>query len=368
MTFRKILFWMHLPAGLLAGAIIMIMCCTGVLLTYERQVVAWADRGYRVDPPTSGAVRLPLENLEIHLRYSGQRLPTTLTIRSDRTAPMEASFGREKTAYLNPYTGDVLGEGSKGTKAFFRWVTDWHRWLAANGPGRSTGRAITGASNLLFLFLVMSGLYLWLPRRWSVQHLKPILFFRRGLSGRPLNFNWHNVFGVWACVPLFFIVITGVIMSYPWANNLLYRVTGNQPPQQVGRGPGEGDGRRERGESSEAQTFAGLDNLLRVAEQRMPGWQSIILRIPDSDQAPVVFSIDAGSGGQPHKRGELTLNRRTAQVVRWETFASFNLGRRLRTLGRFVHTGKRSVSSARRWQDWRLPQGPCLFGLALPSR
>ena len=33
-----------------------------------------------------------------------------------------------------------------------------------------------------------------------------------------------------ASLPLFLIVITGVIMSYAWANNLLYRMTGNPPP------------------------------------------------------------------------------------------------------------------------------------------
>ena len=337
MTFRKILFWMHLPAGLIAGAIVMIMCVTGVLLTYERQMVAWADRGYWSEPPSASATRMPLEALLARTRESLHSLPTTVTIRADRTAPVEAAFGRERTVYVNTYTGEVLGEGSKTTKAFFRSVTDWHRWLATNGPGRPTGRAITGASNLLFLFLVMSGLYLWLPRKWAIQNLKPILFFRGGLSGRPMNFNWHNVFGFWACVPLFFIVITGVIMSYPWANNLLYRMTGSEPPQQTGRAP---EGQRAGGGSPEDPSLEGFDKLWAVAETQMPGWKSISLRVPNSERGPVTFSIDRGNGGQPEKRAQLTLNRRTAEVVRWETFDSFNLGRRLRGWGRFVHTGE----------------------------
>ena len=60
-------------------------------------------------------------------------------------APAEASFGRERTVFLNVYTGEVLGEGSHQVRAFFRTVTDWHRWLGAKGDNRNVARAITGA-------------------------------------------------------------------------------------------------------------------------------------------------------------------------------------------------------------------------------
>lgn len=72
----------------------------------------------------------------------------------------------------------------------------------------------------------------------------------------------------------------------------------------------------------------------------MTGWRTIGLRVPASNGAPVVFTIDEGSGGQPHKRGTLTLDRTTGAVVRWETFSSNSPGRRLRTILRFAHTGE----------------------------
>ena len=40
MTLRKFLFWCHLAAGVSAGIVIFIMSVTGVLLTYERQIIA----------------------------------------------------------------------------------------------------------------------------------------------------------------------------------------------------------------------------------------------------------------------------------------------------------------------------------------
>ena len=57
MKLRSVLFWLHLPCGVLAGAVILIMSVTGVLLTYQRQITAWADiRGYRIEPVSAAPV------------------------------------------------------------------------------------------------------------------------------------------------------------------------------------------------------------------------------------------------------------------------------------------------------------------------
>ena len=50
------------------------------------------------------------------------------------------------------------------------------------------------------------------------------MWFRGGLAGRARDWNWHNVIGFWCATPLFLIVLTGVVMSYPWANDLLWVV------------------------------------------------------------------------------------------------------------------------------------------------
>jgi uncharacterized iron-regulated membrane protein len=50
--------------------------------------------------------------------------------------------------------------------------------------------------------------------------------------------------------------------------------------------------------------------------------------------------IDQGNGGQPHKRAQLTLDRKTGEVTRWEPFSSYSTGRKLRSFLRFAHTGE----------------------------
>jgi uncharacterized iron-regulated membrane protein len=261
------------------------------------------------------------------------------------------SLGRDGQVLLNAYTGQVLGEGAVGLRGFFRSVTDWHRWLAASGEYRTTGRAVTGACNLAFLVLVVTGAYLWLPKAWKRPQLRNITWFRRGLPGKARDFNWHNTIGFWSFAPLFVVVLSATVISYPWASNLVYRAVGEQPPapaqgresamagRPASQQPAGPQG--ERGSRApETPALAGLDLHLARAEQHVPDWQTISLRVPTSAKAPLVFTIDQGSGGQPQKRGTLTLDRVTGAVVKWETFAGNSLGRRVRTVLRFAHTGE----------------------------
>jgi uncharacterized iron-regulated membrane protein len=393
---RKILFWTHLLAGCLAGIVILIMSVTGVLLAYERQINDWANRGYRSAPPVS-TQRLSVDALLAKVKESQPAAPTGITLKADPAEPVQFSFGREKTIYVNAYTGEVLGEGSSRLHAFFSTVEDWHRWLGVSAKQRPVGRAITGACNLAFLIIVVTGPFLWWPKRWSWKNIKAILLFRGGLNGKARDFNWHNVIGIWSMAPLFFIVLTGVIMSYPWANNLLYRMTGNEPPppgqqgppggggpQMAGRrrpegvavqagrlerenaggerhnrngqsgprnwerGPRQGEAREAEKNRNEQQVASetkreervSLGPMFERAQQQVTGWKSISLRIPPSPEAPLSVSIDQGEGGRPDLRSQLVLNAKNGEVIRAETFSNYNAGRRLRMWGRFVHTGE----------------------------
>lgn len=336
MKIRSLIFWLHLTAGVVAGVVVLIMSVTGVLLTYEKQMVAWAERSPLAAAPSPDAPRVPIELLIASARQARpSATPATLMFRADRDEPVSVALGRDGQLLLNAYTGQVIGEGAVGLRAFFRSVTDWHRWLAASGEYRSTGKAVTGACNLAFLVLVVSGAYLWLPKAWTALQLRNITWFRRGLAAKARDFNWHNTIGFWSCAPLFVVVLSATVISYPWASNLVYRAVGEEPPApQRAAGPGA------PGARPGAVNLHGVDALLARAEQQAGAWRTISLRMPASDNAPLVFVIDEGSGGQPHKRGTLTLDRATGAVVKWEPFSSNTPGRRLRTILRFAHTGE----------------------------
>ena len=336
--FRRILFWCHLPIGLLGGLIILIMCVTGVLLAYEKQITLWADtRNYQSPPPSSAATRLPLETLLTKAREARKTEPSAITLRSDVSAPADVSFGREGKLFLNTYSGAVLGEGSIGVRNFFRHVTDWHRWLGAQGENRNVARAITGACNLGFLVLVISGFYLWWPQRLSRRAVRNITWFRRGLSAKARNFNWHNTIGFWSAIPLFIVVLSGVVISYTWAGNLVYRLVGETPPAPRAQANANAASTKPKDVS---QPAANLDTLWSRAAKQVDGWKSITLQLSPVADAPLTFAIDSGTGGQPQKRAQLVLDRKTGAVVRYEPFSTYSKGRQLRSILRFAHTGE----------------------------
>ncbi len=348
--FRKALFWTHLVAGVTAGVVILLMSVTGVLLTYEKQIIAYVDRN--AQPLASGPAMQP-EALLAALPGA-----TNVTMRSGAGEPWTVVKGRE-TVLVDPANGKVLGPQTPGVRAFFRFVTDWHRWLGASTANRAGARSITGISNLLFLFIVVSGLYLWMPRTWAWPNVRSVTLFKGGLAGKARDFNWHNVAGFWCFVPLFFVVLSGVVISYPWASNMVYQAYGMQPPAQgKGKAKGgeakggegkqregkQGEGKQEgRGRAQEvlaAVDLSGINALVERAKTQAPEWRTIGFAVPASEKAPVVFSIDSSGGGQPQKRATLMLDRASASVVKWETFADQEPGRQARTWMRFVHTGE----------------------------
>jgi uncharacterized iron-regulated membrane protein len=353
MKLRSVIFWLHLSCGVAAGVVILMMSVTGVLLTYQRQITAWTEnRAFRIDPP-AGARRLSLEALIACVHEAQPELAAaTITVGADPYLPVIMAAGPGRTVYVDPYSGEVLGEaGGQAVRSFFRRVTDWHRWLATSIQARARGRAVTGASNLVFLFIVISGPFLWWPSAWNWRAVRNVTWFRSGLPGKARDFNWHNTIGFWSAIPLTVIVGSGVVMSYPWANNLVYRISGEAPPaanrggeaqaRQDRQGGEERRGRLERPRGHETSGWPdGLDALWAKAEQQMPEWRTISVRVPSGSRMPVVFTLDAGNGGQPSKRGTLTLNGRTGEVIRWDSFASMSPGRRVRSWLRFAHTGE----------------------------
>jgi len=349
--FRSVLFWAHLVCGVAAGVVILLMSVTGVALTYEKQMLEWADqRAHPWVPPSNGARPLSPETLLAAVTAARPgAAPTGVTRRADPGAPATVALEGNGALLVNPYTGAILGEPAPGLRAFFRATTNWHRWLALDGASRSTGRLVTGVANAAFLFIVVSGIYLWVPRLWTRLQFGQVLWFRRGLAAKARDFNWHNVIGIWSAVPLAIVVAGAVPISFPWASNVVYRLVGDTPPPPPqarpagAAAPAGGRGARgERGErrASAPVSFAGLDAAWAAAEAKVPAWRAISTRLAGPAEAPFAITVDEGYGGQPQKRSTLTVDRASGVVRSWETFDALSPGRRARSWLRFAHTGE----------------------------
>jgi len=229
---HKIIFWSHLLAGVVAGLVIFLMSFTGVILMYESQITDYIERSVRRVMPSADGKRLSYDELIAKARAaSPEARPAMIMVKSDPTASVTVNLGRDNTVFINPYNGQLLG-GQSATHNFMREVVDWHRWLGTEGEGRATARAITGACNLAFFWLAVTGVYLWWPRSWQWRGLKMSVLISTRLRGKARDWNWHNVIGFWSSTVLVVLTLTAAVMSYPWANDLLYTLTGSEPPRR----------------------------------------------------------------------------------------------------------------------------------------
>ena len=119
--------------------------------------------------------------------------------------------------------------------------------------------------------------------------------FNRPLTGKARDWNWHNVIGFWSSSVLVVLTLTAAVMSYPWANDLLYTLTGSEPPPraQGPTGPPQ-PARRGSGNAEEqriAKPMANFDALLATAERQVPGWTDAHDALSAPPDGPVTVSI-----------------------------------------------------------------------------
>src|SRR5688572_1990108 len=94
---RKALFWIHLAVGLTVGLFILNMSVTGILMAFEPQIVAFAERDVRQVPlPSDETPRLGTGTLLARVREAFPDAQVAgLTVRADPSASVVFNLGRE---------------------------------------------------------------------------------------------------------------------------------------------------------------------------------------------------------------------------------------------------------------------------------
>ena len=156
---KKIFFQIHWFLGITAGLILSIMGVTGAIYSYEQPIQKWLNPdSYTVQAENRD--KLTPAELYQHFQNTDPKIKiNSITIAKDPTASSSINIIKEgaRKGYnmmINPYTAAVLPE-IKG-RDFFQFVQQLHRNLTV-GP---VGKQITGASTLILILFVLSGLYL----------------------------------------------------------------------------------------------------------------------------------------------------------------------------------------------------------------
>ena len=228
-SFRYLMWLLHLWLGLAAALIVFIMCLTGCLYSFKNQITEVVNQDKVFVNAPIAAPKLTLERIEKELLLRDKTL-TSVIIPEGRSRSYVVGYkdgSTNRTAFLNPYTGEDLGTADTRSNRFFEVVLDIHRTLMLG----EAGRQILGAGVLIFVFLLFSGFVLWFPKK--LKFLKQGLTVKWNSRFKRLNYDFHNTFGFYTLLPLFFMAVTGLYVTYPWVKNALIVSLGGQSVARV---------------------------------------------------------------------------------------------------------------------------------------
>lgn len=233
--FRNIHLWLSLPLGIL----ISIICFSGAALVFEQDITkALQGELYRITPPAKDAKALPPAQLieNIQEQVSDSLHLTALQLSHNPEEAAFASFREtgKKRLSVNPYTGETLG----WTKSypFFQTMRKLHRWLMdppASKGEKSAGKVIVGVTTLLMVFILISGLIIWIPR--TRKALKNRLSVSCTKGWRRFWYDMHVSVGFYCTIFLLVMALTGLTWSFSWYRTAAYSLFGENPTASVHR-------------------------------------------------------------------------------------------------------------------------------------
>ena len=325
---RRTLFWCHFVVGMTIGLVVAFIATTGAIMAFQDHVIAFAERSVEVQP-TPKAPCVSVEAALETVRARTGEIPASVQVFAAAARPALVTMPQGETFLVDGCGGRVLAPGSRWRK-FFENDQNLHRWLALSRGRHETMRALKNVAVVAFLFLLLSGLVLWVPRQWRAANLRSALFLRRGLKGKARLWNMHQVFGLFAAIPLLSIILTGLMMAYPWAMQTALRLVRSDEPVVA----------KSHAVRHPVGSFAGTDAMLQRAAGKDPHWESISFALPEAKEKNVTFTIDEGAGNRPSQRATLLFARRDGREVRWTPFLAQSRAQRWRTEVKYLHTGE----------------------------
>lgn len=218
-TIKKNIGLLHLWLGLASGLIVFIVALTGSLLVFEDELDEFFNpKFYKV--LAIGKEKFPVDLLvaNVQKEFHLKKVDRIHSFNDPERSLLITGTDFEKKKQIisvDPYTGKVLASVPAKSR-FFSVVLDLHRHLVLG----DFGQAVTGASCLIFVFMLLSGLVLWWPKK--TKNLKQRLTVKWRASFKRVNWDFHSTFGFYTFVILLIISLTGLTWSYKWFESGIY--------------------------------------------------------------------------------------------------------------------------------------------------
>lgn len=326
---KKLIGKLHLWLGLASGLVVLVVAATGSLLVFEKELDEWAHHDfYFVDVP-SNAQRLPLDSLLHQAAAFNKALNITRinieTASPDRSVLFMAKKKKQTWQIaVNPYTGKVI-KGISYDKRFFTVVLDLHRHLCMD----KTGKAITGASCLIFSIMIITGLVLWWPKRWRM--LKQRASIKWSSSWKRLNWDLHAVSGFYVHLVLLAISLTGLTWAYPWFNNAIFLLLDGKPMKKT-----------EAPANTVQQPIAAgyYEALYQQTNSRLPYKGLVTITLPEKENLSITVSKQNYEASVSNITDFLYFEKGTGSLLKEQLFKKASTGYKVRRIVYPIHTGK----------------------------
>ncbi|MEV0109182.1 PepSY domain-containing protein [Nocardia sp. NPDC050799] len=284
-AFRALALRLHFYAGLFVGPFLLIAAVTGGLYAVAPTIESFVNRDL-LTVDSRGPERPLAEQVT-----AGTAVRPDLTLVAVAPAPAPGDTTRvlfsdpalgeseRRAVFVDPVTAQPVGEsvvyGSSGALPFRAWVSQVHRHLHLDEPGRLYSEL---AASWLWL-IALAGLALWIRRvRGRRQRAAARWLFVPNLANaRERRLNWHAVVGVWILPVALLLSATGLTWStYAGANIETLRenlgwttpavttaLPGTVAPAQTGHG--DHPGGHPAGHSVPADRIQQVDRVLAAA-------------------------------------------------------------------------------------------------------
>lgn len=338
-VFRKITNDLHLWLGLLSGIVLFVVCLSGTIYTFHKETNEFFNKEkYNI---TAQANYLPVDSLVNVLNtdkskvtavtiYNNPEKSWLFTVKNKKKNPEGGGHDRGKQVLVNPYTAEVLGSTESKTSEFFLTMMKLHRWLLMD---QKTGRIVVGVATIIFVFMLLSGLVLWIPKR-----MKKWKNWKKGFkikfSGRwkRINHDLHNTLGFYSFIILLIMALTGLCWSFEWYKDGLSNVLGAKVFGGRGAKPAPSE------YVQNAQTIS-LADAIAKGNETLPGKADISISLPEDSTGSYIVSKTAVGFFALSVPDRVTVNQYTGEVLKVDKFADKNLGQKIAGSIKPLHTG-----------------------------
>lgn len=288
MTFKKIVFQLHKILGLATGLVVFIVAITGCCWAFRDEIESLYDDYKKVEPQNT-PILTPTEAKDLAKAvFPDHFIHGTLYKKADDAVEVifyDAEPEFYQSVFLNPYTGSVI-QIDDHLSGFFAFILKGHMrlWLPAE-----IGEQVVGVSILIFILIIISGFFLWLPKKRKNLKQRVKFDWKKTTKWKRKNFDLHTVVGFYVCSLALIVAFTGSVMSYIWVREGAYKLLGGEKQAEFFIPNG-------KSVAANTDSIAPMDYLIVKLQKELPNAKTFELHYPHTPEESIYVEVSHSDG------------------------------------------------------------------------